>query len=188
MWLFRNSLSHTRLLPVLFGGVTLLSMAVFWVFQSPLVPATVVRRIFFVPPMLAFVYEEYFSLSPPIYWASVLGSLSSLRGDLSEGFEKAIGNYLGIGGHANGGMFAAGFAQAGYPGLLLYGFMFFGLLYVIDCISARKVSLIYAVVVLMMPMAILITSSDFTTVFLSHGLFIAIAILYLSRMSFERIE
>jgi hypothetical protein len=103
---------------------------------------------------------------------------------LSEGFEKAVGNYLGIGGHANAGLFAAGFAQAGYFGFALYSILFLGLLYFADCISNRRTPLVYSVVVLFMPIAILITSSDFTTIILTHGMLLAIATLYLSSGSF----
>jgi hypothetical protein len=178
LWTFRGFLSRSSLLPILLGSVTVLSMSVFWIFGSSLVPAVIVRRIFFVPPMLTFVYQEYFSMRDPIYWASVSGSLSTLSGDLSEGFEKAVGNYLGIGGHANAGFFAAGFAQAGYLGFALYGLLFLGLLYLADCFSNRGAPLIYSVAALFMPISILITSSDFTTIILSHGMLVAVIILY----------
>ncbi len=185
LWWFRDLLQKALLIPVVMSSVALLSSLVYLISGSYFLNAVVVRRIFFVPPMLAFSYQEYFESRPKLMWASALGIKAPFQGELGDGYENAVGNFLGTGGHANAGFFATGYLNAGYLGMMIYGFMFIALLVLIDSVSTKRTPLAYTALVLLFPISVLITSADFFTTLLTHGLVVGLLMAYLGGNAFN---
>jgi len=185
LWWLRGFLQKALLLPVIMSSMALISSLVYLISGSYFLNALLVRRIFFVPPMLAFSYQEFFESRPKLMWASVMGRKAPFQGELSDGYENAVGNFLGTGGHANAGFFATGYLNAGYLGMLIYGFMFLALLILIDSVSTKRTPLAYTALVLLFPISVLITSADFLTALLTHGLAVGLLMAYLGGNAFN---
>tara|TARA_B100001179_G_C18599280_1_gene409138 strand:- start:439 stop:1746 length:1308 start_codon:yes stop_codon:yes gene_type:complete len=138
------------------------------------------RRAFFVPVYLNDIYFDMFDdLYDPIYWSN--GLLSSFI-DYQYGGEpitKIVGAYLNSPNlNANTGFIASGFMQARYLGIVLY----VSILIIINFTLIKVSKLINPLMfnaVLLLPFLTLFGSSDLPTTMLTHGLLIAIIILYM---------
>jgi hypothetical protein len=90
-----------------------------------------------------------------------------------------IGTYLGhpdLG--ANTGFIASGYAHFGIIGVAIYTVIATIILNFINAIS-KKINLYFLLAIILIPMQTLFISSDMFTVLLTHGLLIAILVLWL---------
>ncbi|WP_286708247.1 hypothetical protein [Psychrobacter sp. UBA2514] len=138
------------------------------------------RRAFFVPVYLNDIYFDMFSdLYDPIYWSNGLLSSFSIYPYGNEPITRIVGAYLNLPNlNANTGFIASGFMQARYIGMALYTFI----LIVINIMLARvsnRINPLMFNAILLLPFLTLFSSSDLPTTMLTHGLLIAIIILYL---------
>jgi hypothetical protein len=163
--------------------ISIVSIIEFWVLDSYFIAATIIRRALFIPAQLTFAYHEFFENKESVLWLNTLSQSDFLRGEMIEGYQRAVGDYIGVGGHANAGFYATGFMHFKVMGLVMYSILYIILLYFIDCLTMQKENKILILTLLIIPIITLITSSDFTTTLLSHGLGISLIFVYLSAYS-----
>lgn len=183
-------LSRTRslaTLPLAFSSLILICMALY-IFNDDIVSASIfVRRLFFVPSQLTFVYFDFFSNNPYAYWTdsfSVLGNPV-----YPKGVSLSIGNYLGSEDlSANNGFISSGYAQAGIIGIAVYSFFILFILKTVNQLSKDINFLWFTLCIVITPFRALLVSSDLLTVLLTHGLIIAMLLLLLLRKSENKYE
>ncbi|GGH01659.1 hypothetical protein GCM10011416_20540 [Polaribacter pacificus] len=143
-----------------------------------LLGSIVIRRLFFVPIHLNFTYLEFFSNHEHVYWSnSILKQFFIYPYSLDPAF--VIGNYLGvIGMSANTGFIATGFMHASYFGIFFYVFLAIVFLNIINIVGKKsKKYMVLSIVFL--PINALFMASDLFSTLLTHGLLIAIVLLWL---------
>lgn len=150
----------------------------------------IVRRVFFVPPFIDSVYLDFFAESPKFFWStSRFGAgLTNNPYDVSGAFLIGSEVFSRESTAANAGIIGSGFSHAGHTGIAIYaGFLgviisflqAYGKALGHKLTTAISISLVLTVV----------TSSDLTTVVLSHGLaFLFLLLLFFPRnKSFRKI-
>jgi hypothetical protein len=137
-----------------------------------------IRRIFFVPAFLTFKYYEYFSASDFVYWAQSIGGLF-VDYELSDTPAKIIGYYIGGFGSANNSFFSAGYMHAGLMGVIIYSMLVSFVFKIIDGYMKSDIPFKIILSITIVPVMILVTSSDLTTSLMTHGLMLSLVILYL---------
>jgi hypothetical protein len=132
----------------------------------------VMRRVFFLPAQLNFMYYDFFSRNEWVWFSNSKLTLgfADYPYDLSVthliGREYFDSESMG----ANTGWFGSGYMQAGFPGILLYAAIIAAVFrYVDECarLSGKQPLMTAAVIV---PVFAMLTSSDLLTAFFTHGL------------------
>ena len=177
----KNTDSLTTI-PLLFSFVIFMSMLAFYFNEKSLLPNLFVRRNFFVPAYLSFIYFDFFSKNPFSFWT---GSVFNpfMVDQYSQPITKVVGDWMGYEElNANNGYISSGYAQAGLFGVMIYTFILGVYLRWLNIFS-RKVEYQWLVAALMLtPFRNLILASDLPTVFVTHGLIIAtVMILFLRK-------
>lgn len=180
IYLYLSRTKSLATLPLAFSSLILICMALY-IFNDDIVSASIfVRRVFFVPSQLTFVYFDFFSNNSYAYWTD---SFSILGNPVyPNGVSLSIGNYLG--GEdlsANNGFVSSGYAQAGVWGIVVYSFLILLILKTINQLSKDIKFLWFTLCIVITPFRALLISSDLLTVLLTHGLIIAILLLFLLR-------
>lgn len=137
-----------------------------------------IRRLLFVPVHLNFTYLEFFSMNEFIYWSNgILRNYIEYPYDVSP--SRVIGEYLSKPDmSANTGSFATAFMHGGFLGLIIYTLIMSLILYIINfLILCNKNFFAYSVVFI--PIYVMFVSSDLLTSLLTHGLFVAVIVLWL---------
>ncbi len=183
---FRKTNSLT-ILPVAFTGILLITFASYYLLNDIWLSSLFSRRLFFIPAHLTFVYFDFFSENPQIYWSnSVLSNFTTYPYDLS--MSHVVGRYLGDEGMgANNGFIASGFAHAGLFGVILYSLIIGFILRFINDITYNILPIWLAVGISVVPLRNLLISSDLFAVMLTHGFIVALILLFLTRNKLERI-
>lgn len=176
-------LSRTRSIatvPLVFSIVISICMIFYLYNDNTFLSSLIVRRVFFVPNHLTFVYFDFFSHNSFAYWTN---SFSFLGPPIyPNGIPSTIGSYLGYDGQsANNGFISSGYANFGVAGVLVYVLLLTFILKLIDQFSAEVGATWFALCIVVTPLRALLISSDLLTVLLTHGLFIAIIMLFLLR-------
>lgn len=178
-------LSKTRSLatvPLLFSSLIVLCMGLYTYNENATLASMLVRRIFFVPNYLTFIYFDYFSNNPFAYWTNTFSFIGPAV--YPNGIPSTVGSYLGSDElRANNGFISSGFAQAGIIGVAIYTFLFLFILKVINQISREVGYLWFTLCIVITPLRTALISSDLLTVLLTHGLIFAIFLLILLRKS-----
>ncbi|WP_322896003.1 MULTISPECIES: hypothetical protein [unclassified Yoonia] len=145
----------------------------------------VIRRIFFVPPLLDTTYINYFFDAPKILWStSRFGfGLAENPYDLTAPFLIGADVFGQEGMSANTGVIGSGFSHAGIVGAIIYS-IFLGLIVSSLNSFGNKIGhrLVFASSISIL-MSVL-TSTDLTTAVLTHGLLLLFVLL----MIFPRAE
>ncbi len=160
-----------------FLALIILLLVYFYILHAPMLPSILIRRVFFVPTHLNYVYLDYFSSHDYIYWSnSILKNFFYYPYDVSPVF--VIGDYLD---HpnmaANTGIFGSGYMHLGVIGIIIYIIMLTLLINLVHQFNKLPPWLINAI--LLMPLLTIFISSDFFTALLTHGTLVALVILYL---------
>ena len=139
-----------------------------------------VRRTLMVPPMLDSSWITFFSDFPKYYWANSKFGLGIAEAPASISAPYLIGREV-FGSErmgANGGLIASGFANAGLIGVFVYSSLtgiVIGLLNTFGRFLGHEfVAALSCPIVL-----IIVTSTDFATAILTHGLFLLVLLLHL---------
>ena len=158
--------------------------------QSSDVPyfnSLIVRRLLFTPVMLDSLYTDFFSYNPKLYWStSKFGSWASENIYVTTapyviGKEYFSNDEMG----ANAGAIGSGFSHAGLWGVAIYSIIIgliisllksYGNILGHAFIAASSLKIIFSVV----------TTTDFTTGLLSHGLILLLVIFSLLSMEIRR--
>jgi len=146
--------------------------------QPGLYNTFIIRRALFVPPLLDSLYIEFFRESQKLYWSTSRFSLgiSDNPYDLSAPFLIGREFFGRDEMSANTGIIGSGFSHAGYVGVMLYSVLAglllaflraYGRIVGHPLISAASLSIFVSIV----------TSTDFATAILTHGLLLLIVLL-----------
>jgi hypothetical protein len=156
--------------------VVLILLLFIWL-QNPLLPSILIRRVFFVPANLNYVYLEYFSSHDYIYWSnSILKFIFPYKHSVPPVY--IIGEYLGKPDmSANTGFFGSGFMHLGFLGIIIYVFILSFFINLIQQFNKLPSWLINSIV--FMPLLSAFVSSDLFTTLLTHGLLLSVFILFL---------
>ena len=147
--------------------------------DSLFVGGMMVRRVFFIPPFLSFIYYEYFEYREWIYWSNSFLS-SILTYPYNDSAPLLVGTYLGDPtAWANSSFFSTGYMHAGPIGVIVYGVMAGILLKLLDSLVTPNAPVWMAISVIIVPFYTLFTSSDLPPALLTHGLLFALLMLYI---------
>lgn len=181
IWLYFRKTNSLVIVPLALNMIIAFTLILYYFFGDLLASSIFSRRLFFVPANLTYVYFDFFSKNPHVFWSnSVLSSFLSYPYDLS--MSHVIGRYLG---HesmsANNGFIASGYAHAGVFGVLFYSLIIGLILRFINDISHNLLPLWVVLSLSIVPLRSLLISSDLFTVMLTHGFIVALIIILFVR-------
>jgi hypothetical protein len=161
-------------------AVILLSLADFWlqtVSDHPFYGWTgnlLVRRVFFVPAHLNYLYYDFFSRNEWVLFSNSKLTLGLLDYPYPLDTPYLIGRVYFQNDRmaANTGWAGSGYMQAGFAGLLLYGAILGIVFKYIDACARRSGEQALTTAAVVIPLYALITSGDLPTSFLTHGLYL----------------
>ncbi|CDH29311.1 hypothetical protein; putative membrane protein [Xenorhabdus bovienii str. Jollieti] len=172
-----NALSSV---PLVFSTTVLCGLLLYNIVNETIFPSMFIRRVFFVPANLTYVYFEFFQHNPYSMWSNSI--LKFIQPNIYEaGISKTIGIYIGTDIYANNGYISSGFAQAGLLGIFLYSIILGIYLKWLNILSNKGPTLWLGLILVVTPLRSLLISSDLLTVMLTHGLFVATLMLILLR-------
>jgi hypothetical protein len=185
VWYYFRQTNSLVALPLSFSLILILALIYFYYSENLFIPSLIIRRLFFVPANLAFSYFEFFSFNPKVFWSNgILSSFLSYPYDLS--LTHMIGRFIGREGMgANNGYVSHGFAHAGYFGVIIYSIILGLLLKLIDDMTYNKLPLWFSISLSIAPLRTVLINSDLFTTMLTHGLFISLIIIFLSRSNYD---
>ena len=128
-----------------------------------------VRRLFFIPAYNTYIYFLFFEANEFVYWTNNIFSMIYTY-PYSDSIPNVIGNYKGTESHVNSGFLSTGYANAGWLGVLIYGFSVMVMVPLLATIrmDSREGQIAFAP--MFMPLLSIIISSDLVVSLLSHGL------------------
>ena len=157
-------------IPIGMASVIAIVLLDFHLTENLMAPSMFVRRVFFVPPNLTFIYNEFFSREAFVFWSN-----SFLRGIIKYPYQEPIP--LVIGGElndstlwANVGFFGTGYMHAGFLGVFIYAIVAGSIMSVLDSIAKSGVPTWIILSISTVPFYNLFTHSDLPTTILTHGL------------------
>lgn len=162
--------------------------------QFDLFGTMAIRRTFFVPAYVNYLYYDWFSVSGHYYWADSRISFGLTRNPYGIGMPQLmmeiysdadltrVRNTMGS---LNTGFLGSGYGQAGYVGMLIYSILVAGMLKVGNRV-AEKVGMLTAFAGMSHYfLSIVFTSADFPTTLLSHGTLLWIVLAMILKPSNE---
>ncbi|MDL1967372.1 MAG: hypothetical protein LWW97_02190 [Deltaproteobacteria bacterium] len=164
--------------------VILVSLADFYIGDSNnIVGSLFLRRVYFVPAHLNFVYYDFFSTHQHVILAQ-----SKLTFGLVEYPYELDSSHL-IGYHyynneltgANTGWLGTGYMHAGFAGMIFYAFLVGLLLSMVDALAKNRERSISGAI-LFVPLFVLFQSSDLPTSMLTHGFLLALFLTWSCRL------
>ena len=145
-----------------------------------------VRRALLVPSLMNWSYFDFFSVHPHTYWSDSKVTLGLVDPVYDIGIADLIGrDVFGRDMHANAGWIGSGMANAGYAGIALYSVALGLLLSLLDA-CARTLGYTLVLAVFLIPVLSVAVSSDLTTMLLTHGLLVLLAVVILLKPALER--
>jgi len=163
--------------------ISVLDLLIVWHYDtewSGWFTSLLIRRALFVPSLLNWEYIDYFSSADKYFWANSKVSFGLVSSPHHLNMANLIGQeYFGRAEtSANTGWIGSGYANAGLVGVALYSVLAGALLAFLDKYS-NKVGAQMVIAAFIVPFIVLATSTDLTTVFLTHGLIAGLLILAL---------
>ncbi|KMT60377.1 hypothetical protein [Paenilisteria newyorkensis] len=158
-------------------ALVFLTMALDLVTNSSEYTSLFIRRMLITPGLLLSYYFDFFSVNPQVHLShSILDPFLTYPYDKLPPF--LIGeHYFGrVGLAANANLWADGFANFGYAGIIGFTVLLVGILYLYDSISANR-NFIVSAALIAMPAWSLVDTSLITSL-LTHGIVIAFIINY----------
>lgn len=142
------------------------------------------RRALLVPSLLNWYYLDHFLEAPKYMWADSKFSFGLVESPHALKSVNLIGlEYFGREEmSANTGWIGSGYANAGVAGVLLYSMIIGGLFSLLDA-YARRLGNRTVIALFCLPVITLLTSSDLTTMLLTHGLLLSLFLLAVIRPS-----
>jgi hypothetical protein len=184
VWYWFKSRNQSWFIPMGLALILSLFILIYLIFDFGLLASLINRRVFMIPAKLTFEYLTFFDGSYILWSNSFLSSFTNYPYDVT--YQKLIGQQNGSGDYANVGFLATGFMHAGIFGIYIYLMIYTLVLKLIDSISYKNIPIWFSIGCLVMPLNIVITSGDLLTAMITHGLVIAIMLLYLSRNIFRK--
>ena len=168
-----------RSIQLLFAGyilVVLVSLAVFFIGDfGRIVPSLALRRVYFVPAHLNFVYYDFFSSHPHTMLAQSKLTFGLIQYPYNLDATHLIGYhyYNNELSGANTGWLGSGYMHFGFAGMLIYALIVGVLLSMVDTL-AKKRGLSISGAILFIPLFTIFQSSDLPTGMLTHGFLLAL--------------
>ena len=135
------------------------------------------RRAFFVPANLNYIYIDFFSVNDFVFWSTSITKYF-IHYPYSVNPSFVIGEYLGDPTmSANVGFVGSGYMQSGIFGIIIYTTIITSILNFINLINGINKWILTSIFII--PVLTVFISSDLFTGLLTHGLFISIFIVYL---------
>lgn len=141
----------------------------------------IIRRSIVVPPFLSYLYIEFFSENQVyFYWAGSRLTLGfvDMPYEVGAAFLIAESFFGNLDQSANTGFIGSGFAQAGLTGVVVYS-IGVGLIFAIFQTYGRHLGVPFLAAVMIVQTRSMIGSTDFVTLFLTHGMLISLVMLAL---------
>lgn len=160
------------------SGAILLGMFSYWLIGDVWISSLFTRRTLFIPSQLSFLYYDFFSKNE-----SVLLSHSVFRFFTDYPYHLNPANLISAvyfnrpEGSANSGIVGDAYMNFGFGGLFLWGILLVIILRLIDSCS-KRIDFKVGIAAIAMP-TITLTNSGLLTNLLTHGLFLALILLYL---------
>lgn len=150
----------------------------FWGWYASLM----VRRALMTPSIIDYYYIDFFSHNPYFFWSSSRLSLGLVEPpyDLTPPFLIGEAYFGSSQAGANTGYIGSGFAQAGMAGVVLYSFGV-GVTLAILQSYGRYLGLPFVASITTTQVVTMISSTDFVTLFLTHGMLISLVLLAMAR-------
>lgn len=168
-------------------GLVACSIAVFFLFENILVGSFLLRRSFFVPAYLNYLYFDFFFEHPFVYWARSKITFRLLDYPYPLDVPHLIGYYFfnrpEMG--ANTGWLGSGYANAGFAGIFIYAFLISLLLLFLDSYG-KIINKRIITAIMIIPMLSIFMSSDLFTALLTHGALMGCLLLPLLPASLNR--
>lgn len=180
-WLYLGRSEELFPLPYVLAVGVILCLGLFLAHGMESLPEIVIRRAFFVPSGLIFQWFDFFDTHPHVYWADKIlapfGSGEYVRVNVP----RLVGDFLAPGSNsaANAGMIASGYAHAGYAGVAFYAVVLGVVLGVLNTVVSSGVPLWLVAALSIGPLRTAIADSDLFTSMLSHGLGMAVLVMWL---------
>jgi hypothetical protein len=183
-WYFLARTKKLYPLPLALAALILVAIGVFYIWDYGLVAGIVVRRTFYVPSGLTFIWFDFFDHQPFVFWSdSVLARFVDTKYSGGAKIPFVVGDYIFPNNElaANNGMVSTGYSHAGYAGILLYSVILGIILNGINHMAKTGVPLWMATVMTIVPLRGAISDTDLPTAILSHGIMISMIFLWLYR-------
>ena len=186
IWYYFKKFDSATIIPTALIFIMFFVFSFYYFLDNIFLSSWIIRRTFFVPADLTFVYFEFFENNPKVFWSnSILSNFYDYP--YSMRLPEVIGNYMGTGSHANNGFISSGFAHAGLLGVIFYSIVVGILLRILNNICTTGIPLWMGVALSVVPFRSLMMNSDLPTTLLTHGLLVTIIFLALLRKKNERI-
>ena len=180
-YFYSSGLSFARLITGLsLIALTVLAAVIF--LELGALSAIIFRRALFVAPTSTYIWWDFFLINDFVLWSDrfLSGFISSqynneqipfLLGDrVTEGRYDSVG--------LNSGLIATGFANFGWIGIVIYSFIFGLILRVTAFFKSPGIPVWFLAVLFLNPVRTIWTSTDIFTGLLTHGILIAILMLF----------
>lgn len=162
-----------------FIGLICLCFLAFLIFGDIVAMSVFIRRLFFVTAHLNFEYYSFFGERQFVFLSdsSFFGWLMPYPYD--EPPPALIGEFMGTGGNANNGFLATGYMHFGIAGVVVYSAIAGLLLRLADWFTGPERPVWFGIGAVIMPFHTLMTGSDLTVTLLTHGLGLALVLLWM---------
>lgn len=175
--------SWTRALSIVPLGIVavFLISGICWFAIDWIMPVSMfVRRVFFVVAKNTFDYYTFFSTHELVFWSSsFLSSVIEYPYHINPA--RLIGEWQGTEASVNNTFLSTGYMHAGSYGIVLYGVLAGLLFRFIDSLAGKGLPQWLVLAVCITPIFSLISSADFPTALLTHGIGVAVLMLFLIR-------
>jgi hypothetical protein len=180
LWVLLSKKMSAYVIPAALAVVVLGSVAVAVWFDGIAWASVVVRRALFVSANNAYIYYEFFTYNPHVWWSN-----SVLRGVVIYPYDvgpaRLIGAYGGTEAHVNNTFLSTGYMHAGWVGVALYGALAGLLLKLADSTAGWRLPVPVAASFVVIPLITTVVGADLTTGMLTHGVAMAILMALLAR-------
>lgn len=183
VWYYFRNYKSLTVMPIGFLFIVGLTLGAYLYLGDVMMASMFIRRVFYVPSMLAFDYFEFFSNNQFVYWSNSILS-GFLDYPYEDGVGRVIGEFNGSGAGANNGFISSGYAHAGILGVMIYSVVLSYFLKVVDsAVNNSDIPVWLAVCMMLVPLRSTLISSDLLTTMLTHGLLLSLIMLLLFRDS-----
>ncbi|MGI6555347.1 MAG: hypothetical protein ACOX2P_08385 [Bacillota bacterium] len=159
-------------------AVVIVSAGFYFVFNNIWPASLFIRRVFFVPAHLNFVYHDLFSEIGHVYLSnSVFSSWIPYPFDYPPTLMVSYYMHGHYNTWANNGFLASGYMHFGYFGMFLFSIITGLFLWITDILITSRMPLWLGITIIIAPFHSLFTSSDLFTSMLTHGIIVALVLL-----------
>lgn len=184
IYFIMRSRRSIQLLLLGYVSVILVSLVFFFIDNSNIIVGSLfLRRVYFVPAHLNFVYYDFFSTNPHTMLAGSKLTFGLIQYPYDLDSAHLIGyHYLNnVLTGANTGWLGSGYMHFGFVGMLIYAFMVGLLLSIVDMLAKRR-ELAISGAILFIPLFAIFQFSDLPTCMLTHGFLLALLLTWSCRL------